>query len=46
MTWSLGDDELVATCLQVPSLSWLANTQDGALHSLRDRIAEVVPVLE
>ncbi len=42
VTWSVEDDEYVATCLELPSMSWLASTQEEALHGLRDAIAEVV----
>ena len=42
VTWSVEDDEFVATCLEFPSLSWLADTQEGALRALRDVVAEVV----
>jgi predicted HicB family RNase H-like nuclease len=42
VTWSVEDDEFVATCLEFPSLSWLAATQEGALRGLRDLITEVV----
>lgn len=46
VTWSVEDDEYVATCLELPSMSWLASTQEDALHGLRDAIAEVVDDLE
>lgn len=42
VTWSAEDGEFVATCLEFPSLSWLATTQDGALHGLRDVVRDVV----
>lgn len=42
VSWSPEDQEFVATCLELPSLSWLASTQDEALHGLRDLVAEVV----
>lgn len=42
VTWSPEDDEFVATCLELPSLSWLADTQEAALAGLRDVVAEVV----
>ncbi len=42
VTWSAEDDEFVATCLEFPSLSWLADTQEGALQGLRAVVAEVV----
>jgi predicted HicB family RNase H-like nuclease len=42
VTWSAEDEEYVATCLELPSLSWLADSQEGALHGLRELITEVV----
>jgi len=42
VTWSAEDEEYVATCLELPSLSWLAGTQEGALAGLRALIAGVV----
>lgn len=42
VTWSLEDEEFVATCLELPSLSWLAPTQEEALSGLRDLVADVV----
>jgi predicted HicB family RNase H-like nuclease len=42
VTWSPEDQEFVATCLELPCLSWLAPTQDEALHGLRDLVNTVV----
>ena len=42
VTWSVDDDQYVATCVELPSLCWLADTQDAALGGLRDLVAEVV----
>lgn len=42
VSWSAEDEEFVATCLELPSLSWLASTQDEALHGLRDLVDDVV----
>ena len=42
VTWSAEDGEFVGTCLKFPSLSWLAMTQDGALHGIRDLVRDVV----
>ncbi|MDO5741165.1 MAG: toxin-antitoxin system HicB family antitoxin [Ornithinimicrobium sp.] len=42
VSWSPEDEEFVATCLELPSLSWLAPTQDKALHGLRDLVDNVV----
>jgi predicted HicB family RNase H-like nuclease len=42
VTWFPEDEEFVGTCLELPSLSWLASTQDEALHGIRDLVREVV----
>lgn len=46
VTWSVEDDEFVATCLELPSLSWLADTQEDALAGLRNLVAQVVHDLD
>jgi predicted HicB family RNase H-like nuclease len=42
VTWSAEDDEYVATCLEFPALSWLAQTQEDALRGLRHLLEETV----
>lgn len=42
VSWSVEDGEFVATCLELPSLSWLAPTQVKALSGLRKLVGEVV----
>lgn len=42
VTWSVEDHAFVATCLEFPSLSWLASTQIDALTGLEALIAEVI----
>ena len=42
VTWSAEDKEFVTTCLELPSLSWLATTQEEALAGLRDLVTDVV----
>lgn len=42
VTWSGDDGEFVATCLEFPSLSWLAATQLGALQGLEAVIRDVL----
>ncbi|GAB2493856.1 hypothetical protein GCM10027030_29050 [Luteococcus sediminum] len=42
VTWSVEDDEFVATCVEFPSLSWLAETPESALTGLRELVDEVV----
>ena len=40
--WSAEDHQHVATALEFPSLSWLADDPVGALVGLRDLVDEVV----
>ena len=40
--WSREDGEYVATCIEFPSLSWLAATQTEALVGMERVVAEVV----
>lgn len=42
VTWSAEDDEFVATCVEFPSLSWLAGTPELALSGLRNLVSDVV----
>lgn len=42
VTWSREDDEFVATCLELPSLSRLAGSQGEALTGLVNLVEEVV----
>lgn len=42
VTWSEEDGEFVATCVEFPSLSWLAETQVDALQGLGQVVADVV----
>ena len=42
VTWSTEDAEFVATCVEFPSLSWLAGTPEEALRGLRRLVSEVV----
>lgn len=42
VTWSAEDEEFVATCLEFPSLSWLAHTQIDALSGLEKLITEAI----
>ena len=43
VTWSLEDEEFVATCLELPLLSCLAPTQEEALSGLRGLVADEAP---
>lgn len=40
--WSAEDEEFVSTCLEFPSLSWLAPTQEEALRGMRNLVGEVI----
>ena len=42
VTWSPEDGEHVATCLELPSLSWLAKTPEAALAGIRKVVADVL----
>lgn len=42
VTWSAEDGEFVATCLEFPSLSWLAPTQIEALQGLEAVVNDVI----
>ena len=46
VVWSAEDGEFVATCLELPSLSWLAPTQVEALQGLEAVVRDVVADLE
>jgi len=42
VSWSAEDREFVATCLELPSLSWLASTQTKALAGIKKVVDDVV----
>ena len=42
VTWSPEDGEHVGLCAEFPSLSWLAQTPEGALAGIRRLVADVV----
>jgi len=42
ITWSEEDKEFVGLCVEFPSLSWLAKTQEAALQGIRAIVAEAV----
>lgn len=42
VAWSVEDEQFVATCLEFPSLSWLAATQFDALAGLEELIGATV----
>ena len=42
VTWSAEDDMRVGQCAEFPSLSWLADTPEGALSGIRGVVAKAV----
>ena len=40
VVWSAEDEEYVATCLEFPSLSWLADSRNAAIDGLEALVAE------
>ena len=46
VSWSAEDDEFVATCLEFPSLSWLAASQVEALEGLTALLQDTVVDME
>ncbi len=42
VTWSAEDGEYLALCIEFPSLSWLDETQEAALHGIRQLVADIV----
>lgn len=42
ITWSEDDKEYVGLCLEFPSLSWLADTQEASLQGIRNLVKEAV----
>ena len=42
VTWSPEDGEYLGLCAELPSLSWLAATPEGALSGIRQVAAEAV----
>lgn len=42
VTWSEEDSEYVGLCAEFPSLSWLADTQEGALAGIKDTVQQVI----
>jgi predicted HicB family RNase H-like nuclease len=42
VTWSEEDEEYLGLCVELPSLSWLAASPEGALSGIRKVAAEAV----
>lgn len=46
ITWSEGDREFVGLCVEFPSLSWLAKTQEAALNGIRRTVRKAIKDME
>lgn len=46
VSWSPEDEEFLGTCIEFPSLSWLAPDQVDALNGIREVVSEVVGDLQ
>lgn len=46
VTWSEEDGEYVGLCAEFPSLSWLAESPEEALHGIRQIVGDVVADME
>jgi predicted HicB family RNase H-like nuclease len=46
ITWSEGDREFVGLCVEFPSLSWLAKTQEAALNGIRRTVRKAIQDME
>ncbi|WCN81988.1 type II toxin-antitoxin system HicB family antitoxin [Micromonospora sp. LH3U1] len=46
VTWSVDDQEFVATCVEFPSLSWLAPAQVEALQGLQSLLQDAIADME
>ena len=42
VTWSEEDGEYIGLCVEFPSLSWLAGTQEAALAGIRDTVRQAI----
>src|SRR5208283_2184792 len=46
VTWSEEDQEFIGLCAEFPSLSWLAGTQNEALHGINKVVSDVISDME
>lgn len=46
VTWSEEDQEYIGLCAEFPSLSWLADTQIGALKGISKLVSDVLSDME
>ena len=42
VSWSVDDNEYVGSCVEFPSLSWLAKKPEAALHGIREVVNDIV----
>jgi len=42
INWSFEDQEYIGSCVELPSLSWLSTTQEGALKGIKGLAKDVV----
>ena len=42
VTWSEEDGEYLGLCAEFPSLSWLSDSQEGALKGVRELVNDVI----
>ena len=42
VTWSEEEGEYVGLCVEFPSLSWLADSQEDAFNGIRNLVTEVI----
>jgi predicted HicB family RNase H-like nuclease len=40
--WSEKDDAHIGLCAEFPSLSWIADTPEGALRGIRRQVADII----
>lgn len=46
ITWSEEDEEYIGLCAEFPSLSWLTESPEEALHGIHQVVADVVTDME
>jgi predicted HicB family RNase H-like nuclease len=46
ITWSEEDKEYIGLCAEFPSLSWLAETKEAALHGINEVVSDVISDME
>jgi predicted HicB family RNase H-like nuclease len=46
VTWSEEDKEYIGLCAEFPGISWLADSQDKALHGIVNLVSEILLDME